>query len=299
MNNTFPICYETFGDQTNPCIILVMGIGGQLIDWPKVLIQGLVDEGFYVVTFDNRDSGLSRQYDELGAPDINEVINQLRQGKPCEIPYTLGEMADDVILLMDHLHIEKAHITGISMGGIIAQYVAINFPSRVETLTCIASTSGETNLPPAKKEVMEFFTNSSRFKDKSVESQINNKLQLFKLYNHPKYFDEVKLKDQLTNAFNRSSNSDGFKRLMLAMILASPRTELLKKLTIPVLIIHGDIDPVFSIEHGKQLASCIPNSRLEIIQNMGHGLPDYFAEIIVKVIVEQIKMDKSPCLKLL
>lgn len=115
MNKLFPLCYETYGNPTNRCIILIAGIGGQLIDWPPTLTQGLADKGFYVVTFDNRDSGLSYHYDELGSENINEAIAAKQQGKSFNPPYTLEDMASDVIKLMDELHIEKAHIVGASM----------------------------------------------------------------------------------------------------------------------------------------------------------------------------------------
>jgi len=131
------MCYELYGNPDNPCLILITGIGGQLIDWPEIFINGLVKNGFYVLTFDNRDSGLSRSYDG---------------------PYTLEDMAQDVVILMDDLHIKKAHIFGGSMGGIIAQYVAINFPDRVLRLICMATTSGESTLPPAKPEVLAYFS---------------------------------------------------------------------------------------------------------------------------------------------
>ena len=239
MNKSFPICYETFGNAHDPCIILIAGIGGQLVDWSSILINGLANKGFFVVVFDNRDAGLSRHYDELGVPNFSEAIATIQQGQLFHPPYTLEDMAADVIALMDELHIEKAHIVGGSMGGIIAQYVALNYTNRVLSLTCIATTSGDSKLPPAKKEVLDFFTSSMNPENQSLESAVNKKLQLFKIYNHPDYFDEY--------------------------------------------------DPVFSVEHGKQLAESIPGSHLEVIKKMGHGLPDYFAYKIVDLIVSYIK----------
>src|SRR3990167_2208709 len=287
--NKFSLYYETLGDSRNPCVILITGIGGQLINWPPILSQGLAEKGFYLVMFDNRDAGLSRHYDELGVPNFNDAIAAQQQGKPFNPPYTLEDMAADVIALMDELHIEKAHIVGGSMGGIIAQYVALNYTNRVLSLTCIATTSGDSKLPPAKKEVLDFFTSSMNPENQSLESAVNKKLQLFKIYNHPDYFDEEKTRTQLISAFNRAHDSDGFKRLLLAMICAQPRTEQLKNLNIPCLVIHGDYDPVFSVEHGKQLAESIPGSHLEVIKKMGHGLPDYFAYKIVNLIVSFVK----------
>ncbi|MBX3710056.1 MAG: alpha/beta hydrolase [Gammaproteobacteria bacterium] len=289
MNKSFPICYETFGNMHNPCIILIVGIGGQLIDWPSILTCGLADKGFYVVVFDNRDSGLSKHYDEVGVPNFSEAIAAKQQGQPFNPSYTLEDMATDVITLMDELHIKKAHIVGSSMGGIIAQYVAINNCDRALSLTCIYSTSGDPTLPPSKKEVLGFFATSMNTENLSLEAAVNKKLKLFKIYNHPDFFDEGKIVQQLTAAFKRANNPNGFKRILLAMICAQSRTEQLKKLSIPCLIIHGDYDPVFPLEHGKQLADSIPGSHLEVIKKMGHGLPDEFAKKVVDLIARHFK----------
>lgn len=285
MSKSFPLYYETCGNPGNPCIVLITGIGGQLTDWPLLLTQGLADNGFYVVTFDNRDSGLSRHYDELGMPNLGEAMAAAQEGKSFKPPYSLEDMAGDVIALMDELHIEKAHILGVSMGGIIAQYVALNHGNRVNSLICIATTSGDPGLPPAKKEVLESFASSMNAESQSMESSINNKLRLFRIYNHPDSFDEDKIRNELINSYKRANYPAGFKRLVLAMICAKPRTDKLKKLRVPCLVIHGDYDPVFSVEHGKQLAEIIPGSHLEIIEKMGHGIPDFACNKIVALIV--------------
>lgn len=292
MSKTRLTCYETFGNPSNPAIVLIMGIGGQLIDWPSTLTQGLADHGFYVITFDNRDTGLSHYYEELGPANFGEAIAAKQEGRVFKPPYTLEDMASDVIKLMDDLHIAKAHILGGSMGGMIAQYVALNFPARVLSLICIATTSGDPHLPPPKKEVLEFFSSSvGETDEQSLEAAIHKKLQLFKIYHHPDYFDEEKVIKQLTVAFQRANYPAGFKRLALATICAESRTDRLTNLNLPCLIIHGDYDPAFSIEHGKQLAACISGSHLEIIKNMGHGFTDYFCKIIVELIVKKIKKD--------
>lgn len=219
-------------------------------------------------------------------PDFNALMTAAQQGKEIIPRYTLENMAEDVITLMDMLQIIKAHIIGGSMGGIIAQYVAINFPERVLSLVCLATTSGDPNLPPPKKDVANFFSGIGQNSSQSEESILNNKLQLFKVYNHPDSFDETKIKQQLQASFSRAYNANGFKRQLIAMILAKPRGEKLKKLTMPSLIIHGDYDPVFSLEHGKQLADIIPNSHFEMIEKMGHGLPEFACEHIIASITQ-------------
>lgn len=283
MNKTFSLCYETRGNSNHPCIMLVMGIGGQLIDWPEMFVQGLVNKGYYVVMFDNRDSGLSHYYDELGVPNLDEMVVQVQQGKAFYPPYTLEDMAADVVHLMDELHIDKAHIMGMSMGGIIAQYVAINHAHRVLSLTCIATSSGDPQLPPPEQEVSDYFAQSMKRKNVSMEQYIENKLRLLKIYN-PQDFDEEKSRIQIQKSFERANHPAGFKRLITALICAKPRTEQLKQIQLPCFIIHGDRDPVFPIEHAEQLAACIPHSRLVIIEKMGHGLPDSVCEKIISLL---------------
>jgi len=289
MNDKFPIYYETSGDPNNPCIILTMGIGGQLIHWPQNLIKGLSDQGFFVVIYDNRDVGLSKHYDHLKTPEIHEAIALAMAGQPVQLPYLLDDMAADVIALMDELDIDKAHIVGISMGGIIAQLIAIHYPERVLRLICMATTSGDPTLPPAKPEVNAFFSSPKRKSD-NIGDYVNDKLALYKIYNHPDFFDEQAIRELHTQAYHRDHSTGGFKRQLLAMMAAPPRVESLKKLKIPTLIIHGKYDPVFSIEHGKNLADSIENSNIVILEKLGHGLPEQLSGQITQSINDFIKL---------
>lgn len=277
MFRSFPLCYETNGESSNPCVLFIAGIGGQLVNWPQELIQGLVDKGFYVVTFDNRDAGLSKHYDEFGQPNLNDLL----QGKMPEKFYTLDDMAADAVLLLDKLHINKAHIVGMSMGGMIAQLVAINYPDRVESLTCIATSSGEKGLPEARPEVQKFFFAPKRDKQGTKEEFIKEKTALYKVYNHPEYFDEEESRRLHERIYERNHDSSGFMRQLIAMAIAASRTERLGKLDVPALVIHGDYDPAFPLEHGKQLADAIHGSQLVVLEKFGHGLPTYFCRILV------------------
>ncbi len=282
MKEKFPIHYETIGDRNKPSIILTMGIGGQLIHWPENFIEGL-SEHFYVVIYDNRDAGLSKHYDHLKTPEIKEAIALKMAGKPVQLPYLLDDMARDIIVLLDKLNIEKTHILGISMGGIIAQLTAIYYLERVLSLICIATTSGDINLPSAKPEVAEFFSSPKRNSETS-DDYVNDKLALYKIYNHPDYFDEQKIRELHIKGYHRDHSAAGFKRQLLAMLAASPRVEELKKLNVSSLIIHGEYDPVFSIEHGKNLAGLIPNSELVILEKLGHGLPEQLSDEVCQSI---------------
>jgi len=266
------ICYETSGEVSNPCVILVMGITGQLINWPSELTQGLVDAGFYVVTFDNRDVGLSTYYDELETPDLTDAVQRKQQGEELTLPYTLNDMSSDLRILMDGLHIKQAHIVGASMGGQIAQIFAIEHTERLLSLTLVATSSGDPGLQPPKPEVLDFFFKPSS-DNTDPESAVNQHIEQYKLYTHPDDFDLDAVKALHKNAYQRAYHPMGNKRQLLAMIFAEPRGEKLRSVFVPSLVIHGVYDPVAPADHGKQLAECLPHSHLLIIEKMGHGLP--------------------------
>jgi len=276
---------EAFGAADRPCIILILGLGAQLIHWPIPVIQGLVDNGFYVVIFDNRDVGLSRYYDDLGVPNIAETIEAKRQGKAVYLPYTLEDMADDVISLMDGLRIEKAHIAGVSMGGMISQILASVYPERVLSLTCVASTSGAHHLPPSTPEVMGLYFVEKKELE-ALDAYIDGRIQMHKVSTHPEDQDENGTRLLGIRAYQRAHHPDGFKRQLLAIMAAAARDPYLKKLAVKSLVIHGDYDPVFPLAHGRHLAQCIPNSRLEIIEKMGHGVPERVHSRIVTLMTD-------------
>jgi pimeloyl-ACP methyl ester carboxylesterase len=273
MQKSFPIYYETLGNPKNPAIILIAGLGAQLINWSPLLTQGLADKGFYVVLFDNRDAGLSRYYNEFKTPNLKEALAAKQAGKLIQAPYMLENMASDVILLLNKLDIDKAHILGMSMGGMIAQLLALNYPKRVSSLTCIATTTGDSELPQPNPDILNFFFSAQR-QEENFDAYLNSRIALHKIYTHPKYYDEEKIGVMVEKSYHRAYNPSGFTRQMLAILCAEPRTEKLKALQTPTLVIHGDYDPIFSIAHGQHLAAILPNSRLAILENMGHGLPD-------------------------
>lgn len=285
--NGISICYKTFGIPTNPCIILIMGLGGQLINWPPEIPQGLADRGFYVIIFDNRDAGLSSYYDNLQTPELLEALIAKEQGRTLEPPYTLEAMASDVILLMEGLRVKKAHIVGVSMGGMIGQLLAVKYSERVLSLTCISSTSGDPHLPPAKPEVLALFF--ARSSEENMESVVNHRIQIHKIYNHPDDVNERKVREHFIASYQRAHHPEGFNRQLLAIIFTKPRVEQLKQLKVPSLIIHGDYDPAFSLEHGKQLAELIPNAHLEIIKKMGHGFPAFAYKKLIELIADHCK----------
>lgn len=286
-SHSTPICYQTYGDPKHPCLILVNGIGGQLISWTDDLLQRLVQHNLYVIIFDNRDSGLSHSYHHLETPSFDVVQAAHTRGEKIQPPYTLDAMAYDITLLMDALDIKKAHISGISMGGMIAQVFALNFTKRTHSLICIATTSQDSHLPPPHPEVLKYFS-MPKENNANFEAFINSKLEAYKLYNHPDHFNEEKARAFCIRAYERAYNPQGFMRQLYAVISAEPRGDKLKNLSLPSLIIHGNLDPVFPIEHGEYLANVLPNNRFITIENMGHGLLEFFSQRIADEIAAHI-----------
>ena len=286
------ICYASMGDPSDPCIIFIEGISGQLINWPAAITQALADRGFYVITFDNRDMGLSSYYDHLEAPSIEEALSHLQSDPTYRPPYGLDDMAEDIIVLMDGLNVDQAHIVGISMGGMIAQVLACEYPDRVLSVNLIATSSKDPGLPPPQPEVMAFFSAASD-PEQTVETAIQQHLQQYQLYNPHEVIDEEAIRKHFHVAYERAHHPMGFQRQLLAMMFAKGMGEALQKLSIPSLIIHGDADPVVPIEHAHQLQECLQGSILEIISKMGHGTPEQHRERIGALIEKNIRRSLS------
>lgn len=267
------IAYETFGDPKDPCIVFVMGIGGQLIQWAVDFLQKIADQKFYVLCFDNRDVGLSSYYDHLPTPQLMDVIALMQQGQSITVPYTLSDMALDIKKLLDGLNIKKAHLFGVSMGGMIAQVFCSEYPDRVLSLTCMITTSSDPHLSPPKPEVLNwFFAPSPKVED--AGAYVDRYMQIYKIYNPVLSAQEEQEASKMAEqSYLRAYHPEGGQRQMLAIMAARPRGESLKKLKIPSLIIQGALDPFVGPDHGQYLSECLLGSRLEIIKNMGHGLP--------------------------
>lgn len=276
------ICYETYGEPSRPCLILIAGITAQLTWWSEHLLKKLENAGFYIVVFDNRDVGLSHYFNDLPTPTLDEAYDALSNQKPFQPPYTLLNMAEDVIMLMDHLKIGKAHIAGMSMGGMIAQTLAIYYTKRLSSLICIATTSGNPTLSPPSSAVMHFFQNPLNSDD--TDELVARHVEQYKIYNHADDFDIERITLSRRQAYQRAHHPAGNQRQLLAMITADPRNKQLKKLEISATIIHGDMDPVFPVEHGVELSTCLANSQLHVMKNMGHDLPPRFHEQILTIL---------------
>jgi pimeloyl-ACP methyl ester carboxylesterase len=269
--NNIEIVFDTFGDPSSEPLLLIMGLGAQMIRWVPELCNEFVKRGFYVIRYDNRDVGLSSKFEDAGVPDIIQVYQKVMQGQKVNAPYTLDDMADDAIGLLDFLGIEKAHICGASMGGMIAQTIAINHPSRVLSLTSIMSSTGNPDLPRPTPKAMKVLLTPA---PPGREEYIKNSIKAWKiLWGSSFPFNEEIQRKLAAENYDRSYYPDGFKRQLLGILASGDRTSKLSSVRIPTLVIHGGDDPLVPVEAGKATAKAIPEADLLIIDGMGHSIP--------------------------
>lgn len=276
--------YEEVGDPNDPAILLIMGLGAQLVLWPDDLFHGLAARGFRVIRFDNRDIGLSTKLDHLGVPKPLWLLIANAVGLRPRAPYLLEDMAQDAVGLLGHLKIERAHIVGASMGGMIAQIVAARFPERVLSLTSIMSTSGAKGLPGPAPDIRKGFLMrkaSAGPREKLVEEGVAV-LKLIGTQDGGRSDDERR--QMVERAIDRSYHPQGAGRQLAAIVASGPRTDLLPRITAPTLVIHGAADRLVPKEGGMDTAKRIPGARLELIDGMAHDLPPAFVPRVVDLI---------------
>jgi pimeloyl-ACP methyl ester carboxylesterase len=269
--NGIELEYETFGNRAAPPLVLVMGLGAQMILWEEDFCEQLAGAGFFVVRFDNRDIGMSTQLDALGIPNVFEAMQAASAGRPVSAPYTLADMADDTVALMTELGIARAHVVGASMGGMIAQTVAIRHPHRLLSLTSIMSTTGDPSLPPATGDAMRvLLTPPPGDRDGNVARGI----EAWKVIGSPGYpLDEERMRAIFGRAFDRGYHPAGVARQFAAIIASGDRTAALRAVKVPTLVIHGAVDPLIRVEAAHATAAAIPGATLLVIDGMGHDLP--------------------------
>lgn len=274
--------YETRGE--GPPLVMVMGLNNQLIHWPEPLLDLIAAEGLQVIVFDNRDAGLTTKFHELGVPPVRSMVFKRLMGFSVTSPYTLSDMAGDVVRLLDGLELKSAHVLGVSLGGMIAQTVAIEHSERVRSLTSMMSTNGD-------RYVSQFKALWALLKrpGPGKESFANGFVEVFRVIGSPGFpFPEDFLRDLGRRAYERCYCPQGFYR-QLAAVLGSPsRSADLKKLTVPSLVIHGQEDPLVPVAAGKATARDIPGAKLEIFEGMGHSLPQELWPDYVRLIKEHV-----------
>jgi pimeloyl-ACP methyl ester carboxylesterase len=270
--NGIEIAYDTLGDPAADPLLLINGLGGQLITWHKAFCAELAARGYRIIRFDNRDVGLSTKFDQAGVPDLSPLTADQEHGKEVEAPYTLRDMADDAIGLLDALNVLSAHVVGTSMGGRIAHLMAIHYPHRIRTLTSLMASMGEPGFPPPKSEAVSVLmepapTNRQVYIESSLASAWALGGRGFPL-------DEAFIREAAGKAFDRGSNPDGITRQLAALMAAASNKGQLKSLRVPSLIIHGSDDPLIPVECAIDIANTIPGAQLLIIEGMGHSVMD-------------------------
>jgi len=264
--NEIDIEYETFGDPQSPPLLLIMGLGAQMISWEDDFCSQLAGRGFHVIRFDNRDSGLSTRMEAAGPPDMAAALS----GNP-QPAYRLDDMAADAVGLLDALGIEAAHVVGASMGGYIAQLVALNHPDRILSLTSIMSGPNTAEgVPPTPEGAAVLMLKPPATREDRIELAMSIRRVLV---GSADPFDEAFERARATRAVDRAYYAVGTGRQLVAVIAAEPRLERLKKLRARTLVIHGKDDVLVPVENGRMVAAAVPGARLLEIDGMGHDLP--------------------------
>ena len=270
--NNLTFHYDEHGDPLHPVILLVTGLGAQMILWPDELVHALAAKGYRVIRYDNRDIGLSQKMDAAKAPGLRTQMLRKLIGWPAKVPYTLKDMADDGMGVLDALNIEKAHIVGASMGGMIAQLMAIHHGHRMLSLTSIMSTTGNAKLPQADKAAIETLT--APIESMEEEWLIEHGIAIQNAIGSPGFApDPEQQRARVTQTIKRSVYPAGMPRQLAAIIDDGDRTKRLANVTVPTLVLHGEGDPLVKVEAGRATAAAIPDAKLVTIPGWGHDLP--------------------------
>jgi pimeloyl-ACP methyl ester carboxylesterase len=270
--NGIAIEVEDTGQADRPVVLLIMGLGMQLVAWPPAMVQSLVEAGYRVVRFDNRDIGLSEHFDHLGVPNIMWEAFKHRMRLPVNAPYGVHDMAADALGVLDALGIEQAHVVGASMGGMVAQRLALAAPQRVLSLTSVMSSSGARYLPGPKPYVLQALL--GRPKASTEEAIADHYVRLFKVIGSPGFpTEEGALRERILLGLRRSFHPAGTARQMVAIAADGRRAEELPRITVPTLVVHGISDVLVPFACGQDTARRIPGARLVGVHGMGHDLP--------------------------
>jgi len=285
--NGVSLAYRDLGEPGAPPVLLLMGLGGQLIDWPESFVEGLVEAGFRAILVDNRDAGLSQKLYEEGDPSLVWAFLRQRLGLSAGAPYRLSDMAGDAAALLADRGVDSAHVLGVSMGGMIGQVLALEHPERVRSLVSIMSTSGAPDLPEADPEVLEILRGDRpRDREAALERSVRVQTALAGPAHPP---DPEAIRAHAARSYDRSHHPPGTKRQILAILDAAPRAERLRSLEAPTLVIHGTADPLLPPEHGRDTAERIPEAELMLVEGMGHDVPEALVPEILRAVVRHLR----------
>lgn len=287
--NGIEIAYERHGDPARPAVLLVMGLGGQLSMWPRVLVDDLVAAGYHVVRFDNRDIGLSAKFDGTRVPNIVAQMALRRIGISLKTPYTLADMANDTVGLMDGLGIRSAHLVGISMGGMIGQFVAASHPERIASFTALMTTTGNPKLPRPDRRVLEAIIRRGP-RPAGREAIIAASVHAFSVIGTPGEDQNTNgMRDRIAESFDRNYCPSGLARQIAAIIATGDFRKQTRAIRAPTLVIHGTADPLVPPDGGKDIARLVQGARLELIEGMGHDIPPRFLPQVTRLMIGHMK----------
>lgn len=276
------IYYETTGNPQQPTLLLVNGLGSQLSVWHADLLTMFANRGLHVVTYDNRDVGLSDGFDDASY-DFSAGMNALRNREQVQSPYSLADMAADGMGVLDALNIEQAHVAGVSMGGMLVQTMAINHPDRLLSMTSIMSTTGDRDVGRATDEANKaLLAPPAKNRDDAIAQGVAST----RVFGSPAYFDEATAAENAAIAYDRAFRPSGVARQLLAIWADGSRSERLAKVSTPTLVIHGAVDPLIPPDGGVRTAEVIPDARLEVVDGMGHDYPRELWPTLVGLIAD-------------
>jgi pimeloyl-ACP methyl ester carboxylesterase len=285
--NGISIEYDSFGGQNEEPILLIAGLGVQMIGWTEPFCKILASKGFRVIRFDNRDVGLSTHFVEAPVPTYASVADALARGERPEIPYTLQDMAGDAVGLLDALGIEQAHIVGRSMGGMIGQIVASRYSDRTLSLTSIMSSSGNPALPRSTPEAMAVLTHRPPHPSQDVQAFLEHSVRSARVLSSPGFpFDEAAKRAQILESANRAYDPAGFGRQFAAVAANGDRRALLNTITVPTLVVHGTADILIPLAAGQDTAANVSGAQFKVFEGMGHDFPAELYEPIAQAIAD-------------
>ena len=290
--NGIELAYETHGHDQAPPVLMIMGRGGQLTMWPDKLISDLVAGGYRVITFDNRDIGLSHHHKGEKTPPILRQILLRRLGIKLKTPYVLADMARDTIALIDALQLERVHLVGISMGGMIAQHVSAMAPHHVASLTAIMTTTGNPKLPRPSGEIMKAMVRRGP-QPTAREEIIDQSVATFGVIGTPGEDQNTNgMRDRITRSYDRSYNPTGVVRQMSAIVAAGDFRKFTRAIKAPTLVLHGNADPLVPIEGGRDIAKLVHGARMEVLDGMGHDVPPRFLPTVTQHMLDHFAATK-------
>lgn len=280
--NGIAIEYDEIGAKEAPALLLVMGFGTQMTSWPEAFRLGLAEAGFRIIRFDNRDVGLTQKFS--GLPNPRDVARALAEGRKPDVPYTLDDMADDGAALLAALGIESAHVAGASMGGMIAQLMALRHPARVRSLISIMSTTSDPSLPRSDPEAQEALMARPPAEDKA--SVVAHGLKTRKVITGRRYpTDDAWLAETIAANYGRSYYPQGTVRQWAAILASGPRADRLKRLSVPTLVLHGGDDKLIKPEAGRHTAASIPGAAYVEIEGWGHDMAPGVIPVLIETMV--------------